>query len=106
MGLVVVLGVIFAIPVLTAPPGPPEADVQRFRSHYESQSHAGARGFAYYEPAYRYGQALRASARYRGWPWEKLEPEARTLWERDNPGTWETVQPAVRFAWSPPPSPE
>jgi uncharacterized protein (TIGR02271 family) len=76
--------------------GPADA----YHQHYESQRFPGARGFAYYEPAYHFGELLRTSARYRDWPWERLEPEARALWERDNPGTWSSVQPAVRYAWS------
>jgi hypothetical protein len=78
----------------------PASGVDRYRQHFEAQRYPGARGYAYYEPAYRFGGLLRAAARYRGWTWERLEPEARALWERDNPGTWSTVQPAVRFAWS------
>lgn len=80
----------------------PASEVERFRQHYEAQRYPGARGFAYYEPAYRFGGLLRNATRYRGWEWERLEPEARALWERDNPGTWPEVQPAVRFAWSAP----
>jgi uncharacterized protein (TIGR02271 family) len=77
-----------------------EAETERFRRHYEAQAHPGARGFAYYEPAYRFGERLRSAARYRGWTWDQLAPEARALWERDNPGTWDAIQPAVQFAWN------
>jgi uncharacterized protein (TIGR02271 family) len=79
---------------------PPPSDT--YRRHFEAQQFAGAHGFAYYEPAYRFGEVLRSSTRYRGWDWTRLEPEARALWERDNPGTWAAIQPAVRFAWSAP----
>ncbi len=78
---------------------PVETTNDHFRQHYEAQAHPGARSFAYYEPAYRFGQALQTAARYRGWDWERLEPEARAVWERDNPGAWDSLQPAVRFAW-------
>jgi hypothetical protein len=78
----------------------PPTGQERYRQHYEAQQYPGTRGFAYYEPAYRFGELLRNAARYRGWPWEQLEPEAQALWERDNPGTWHQVQPAVHYAWS------
>jgi hypothetical protein len=77
-----------------------ESDDALFRRHYDSQAYPGARGYAYYVPAYRYGRQLQAAARFQGQTWEQLEPQARALWERDNPGTWDKVQPAVRYAWS------
>jgi uncharacterized protein (TIGR02271 family) len=80
----------------------PGFDEARYRRHYEAQRHPGAHGFAYYEPAYRFGDALRRAARYQGWTWARVEPEARALWERDNPGTWATLAPAVRYAWTTP----
>ena len=80
--------------------GAPVAGLDRYRQHYEAQRFPGARGFAYYEPAYRFGALLHDAARYREWEWAQLEPEAQALWERDNPGTWQQVQPAVRYAWS------
>jgi uncharacterized protein (TIGR02271 family) len=91
---------VVAAPVAGESAATTDEAVERFRRHYESQSHNGTRGFAYYEPAYLFGQRLQAAARYQGWEWDQLEPEARALWEHDNPGTWASVQPAVRYAWS------
>ncbi len=93
---------VVAEPVSSESTATTDEAAELFRRHYESQSHNGTRGFAYYEPAYRFGQRLQAAARYQGWEWDQLEPEARALWEHDNPGTWDAVQPAVRFAWSSP----
>lgn len=88
--------------VVAAPAGENEAAApsEAYRRHYDAQRYPGARGFAYYEPAYQFGDLLRTTARYQGWPWEQLEPEARALWERDNPDTWTLIKPAVQFAWS------
>jgi uncharacterized protein (TIGR02271 family) len=93
--------------VVAAPAATRAADTtadeqERFRRHHAEQGHPGGHGFAYYEPAYRFGQLLRTAPRYQGWHWEQIEPEARALWERDNPGTWDKVRPAVLYAWSPP----
>jgi hypothetical protein len=52
------------------------------------------------QPAYRYGQALRADPRHAGRTWEELEPHARSDWERQYPGsTWERFKVAVRQGW-------
>jgi uncharacterized protein (TIGR02271 family) len=53
-----------------------------------------------YEPAYRYGHALRDDPRYAGRSWDEFEAEARTDWESRNPGgTWERMKAAVRRGW-------
>lgn len=79
-------------------------DEEVFRHHYDGQSFPGSHGYAYFEPAYHFGRGLQQAAQFQSQTWDQLEPQARALWERDNPGTWERVQPAVRFAWSTPPA--
>jgi uncharacterized protein (TIGR02271 family) len=69
------------------------------RQHYAT-AFAG-RGAAYteYEPAYRYGYALRRDERYRGRDWAALEADARREWEARHPSTWERFKDAVRYGW-------
>jgi hypothetical protein len=38
--------------------------------------------------------------RYRGWDWDRLEPEARRTWQERYPKTlWDDIKDAVRYAW-------
>jgi hypothetical protein len=38
--------------------------------------------------------------RYRGWDWDRLEPEARRSWQERYPKTlWDDIKDAVRYAW-------
>ncbi|WP_028998437.1 YsnF/AvaK domain-containing protein [Azohydromonas australica] len=74
------------------------------RDYYRNDFNArfAAEGGLYedYEPAYRYGHALRDDPRYAGRHWDELEPEARADWETRNPGgTWERMKAAVRRGW-------
>jgi hypothetical protein len=73
-----------------------------YQAHYAEHLAGSGYAYEYFEPAYAYGRALRASAA--GQPrqpsWAQLEPEARRTWEQHNPGTWDTVHKAVRAAWS------
>jgi len=57
-------------------------------------------GYTYdqYTPAYRYGYNLAGDTRYHG-DWATVEPQARTLWEQKNKGTWQEFKDAVHHAW-------
>ena len=67
-----------------------------FRSRYEAQ---GSR-YEDYEPAYRFGHALRSEQRYAGRPWEEVELEAERDWAIRYPDSpWQRVKDAVRHAW-------
>lgn len=70
-----------------------------YRSHF--QSTAANRGYTYEQvaPIYRYGYALATDPQYRGRDWAAIETDARTRWERRNPGTWEEFKNEVRYAW-------
>jgi uncharacterized protein (TIGR02271 family) len=66
------------------------------------QSNYASLGGAYedYEPAYRYGYALRDDPRYASRDWSAIEPDVRRDWETRYPGsTWERMKAAVRRGW-------
>lgn len=79
------------------------AEVQAYRSHWQS-SYAGKGGrYEDFEPAYRYGASLRNDRRYRGYEWTRLEPQARQDWESRNPdASWDEAQQAIRHGWERP----
>ena len=70
-----------------------------WRKHYQTQFSGSGQEYDYYEPAYEYGWGLRDDPRYRSYDWAQLEPEARATWEQRQPGTWEKIKDAVRYAW-------
>jgi hypothetical protein len=72
---------------------------ERFRHHYESSMAGTDYTYDYYQPAYRYGYELAHDNRYRGYDWNRLEPEAHRYWDERNPGSWERFKMAVRHAW-------
>jgi hypothetical protein len=75
------------------------ARVQQFRGHF--QTYYGRSGYQYehYEPAYQYGVHIAQHDRYRGHDWSRVEPDARDAWEERNPGTWDRIRDAVRYAF-------
>lgn len=70
-----------------------------FRTHFAGTSYANTYTYDQYEPAYRYGYDLATNQRYRGRDWTDIEPDARRYWDERNPGTWERIKDAVRYAW-------
>jgi hypothetical protein len=54
-----------------------------------------------YAPAYRYGNEMRSSTRYRDRSWDEVESDLRSDWESRHPGesTWEKFKAAVRRGW-------
>jgi uncharacterized protein (TIGR02271 family) len=71
----------------------------RFRDEFDRLPHDKNVTYDHYRPVYRYGYDLATGDRYRGKRWEDVETEARTSWERQNPGTWERVKEAAHQAW-------
>ena len=71
-----------------------------YRSHYEANL-AGAGGtFEDYEPAYRYGGALRSDARYANRSWNEVEADAQRDWSSRYPNSgWEQVKQAAKHGW-------
>lgn len=71
-----------------------------YRGHYQTNFAGSGYQYEHYQPAYQYGLSLRNDDRYRGYDWNRLEPEARRTWEQRYPGsTWDQVKGAVRYAW-------
>lgn len=75
-----------------------------YRSHWNSTY--GATGDTYndYEPAYKYGNEMRSSDKYRGRDWNDVESDLRSDWDTRYPGTagastWEKMKAAVRHGW-------
>jgi hypothetical protein len=75
------------------------SDRLHFEEHFEA-NYAGAHArWEDYEPAYRYGDALRSDARYIGRGWDEVEPALRSDWESRNAGAWDQFKGAIRHAW-------
>jgi hypothetical protein len=71
-----------------------------FRADCEARYAGPAESYAEFEPAYRYGHALAADARFGGRSWEEIEADARAEWERSHPqSAWQRFKGAVRHAW-------
>ncbi len=71
-----------------------------WQDNYASRPYVTAdRGYAFYEPAYRYG--AESAARLYGSKWDEVEPALREGWEtqRSPRATWEEVKAAARDAW-------
>ncbi len=71
----------------------------RFRMNYDRNYVASGYDYNHYDPAYRYGYTLATNTRYQDYDWDRLEPEARTYWDTNYPGTWEEMKQSVRDAW-------
>ena len=58
-------------------------------------------GYTYeqFSPAYRFGYDVASDPRYGCEEWPAIEEYLRREWEARNPGTWEEVKDAVRYAW-------
>lgn len=70
-----------------------------FRGDFSTRFPSSGATFEQYSPAYRYGHALASDARYQAREWQQIEDEARQHWEERNPGTWDEIKHAVRYAW-------
>jgi hypothetical protein len=70
-----------------------------FRNHFDNSMYAGQYNYDQYEPAYRYGYDLATNSRYHDRNWSDIENEARGYWDERNPGTWDRIKDAVRYAW-------
>lgn len=70
-----------------------------FRTDYDTNYANSGYSYEQYTPAYRYGYTLANNEQYRGYDWDRLEPQARTEWESRNPDSWENFKDAVRRSW-------
>ncbi len=70
-----------------------------FRERYNVSAKKSGYTYEEYVPVYRYGYKLGTDERYNNRDWSKVEPEARTMWEERNPGTWDQFKAEIRHAW-------
>jgi hypothetical protein len=70
-----------------------------FHNHFDNSMYAGQYSYDQYEPAYRYGYDLATNSRYHDRDWVDIENEAHGYWDERNPGTWDRIKDAVRYAW-------
>jgi hypothetical protein len=71
-----------------------------FCCHYQEHHDAYGGSYDQYRPAYRYGYDLGVHTHYGAGAWVQIEPEAHTLWEARNPGTWEQFKEPIQYAWA------
>lgn len=72
---------------------------QDFRGHSQSAFAGRGAGYEQVSPAYRYGWQLAQDQRNRGRDWMAVRGDARNAWEQQNPGTWDKIEAAVRYAY-------
>ncbi|MGE5224048.1 MAG: hypothetical protein ACM3PY_16535 [Omnitrophica WOR_2 bacterium] len=92
-----------AQPVTDVTPHPQYADFNTydatFRNHFTSTMPDSGYTYEQYQPAYRYGYDLATNTRYQDMNWDQVEPDARRYWDERNPGTWDRIKNAVRYAY-------
>ena len=78
-------------------------DDSYYRNHYNATYSSTGGDYDQYKPAYSYGSQMRNSDLYRNRPWDDVEPDLRSNWEKQNAGktgsTWENMKAAVRHGW-------
>ncbi|AIE84110.1 hypothetical protein [Fimbriimonas ginsengisoli] len=78
----------------------PDSIEPEFRAHFDRTYAASGSSYDAFRPAYRFGNEMAHRAEFRGLTWETAEPQARALWERSNPGTWDRYRDAIQTGWS------
>ncbi|WP_228535912.1 YsnF/AvaK domain-containing protein [Noviherbaspirillum malthae] len=69
-----------------------------YRRHWQSTYGASGGRYEDYDAAYRYGTTMAGSDRYKNYQWSEVEPQLRSDWESNHPGsTWDKVKDAVRY---------
>jgi len=68
-----------------------------FRQNFETRFKGGEYTYDQARPAYRYGYELAGSGK--SGDWNAVESDARSRWEERNPGTWDKVKDAARYAY-------
>jgi site-specific DNA-cytosine methylase len=63
-----------------------------FREHYRAYLSGSDHDYSFYQPAYYVAYQIFNDGRYRDSDWGEVEPEVRTRWERENPGTWDEFE--------------
>jgi uncharacterized protein (TIGR02271 family) len=71
-----------------------------FQQHYNTTYGTTTYTYDQYRPYYQYGWQLGADERFRNRRWDEIEMDARSDWERSNPGSlWDDFKDAVREGW-------
>lgn len=74
------------------------SDDDEFRRHWQSTYGSTGERYEDYDAAYRYGSTMAGSDRYKNYQWTDVEPQLRSDWESNHPGsTWDKVKDAVRY---------
>lgn len=69
-----------------------------FRRHWQTAYGTSGGRYEDYDAAYRYGSTMAGSDRYKNYQWNDVEPQLRSDWESNHPGsTWDKVKDAVRY---------
>jgi uncharacterized protein (TIGR02271 family) len=84
-----------------------EIDVARTFTDYEPDfrryvdTRLADRGLTYDDvsPALKFGYQMGTTEPFRSSNWTKVEPDARKLWENQNPGTWDNNANIVKYSW-------
>ena len=81
----------------------PTEDVSRyepvFQKDYEKNYAETGYGYDQYRPTYYLGYKLAKDSRFKNMEWDKVEEEARRMWDPAKMGLWKRYKDAVRFAW-------
>jgi uncharacterized protein (TIGR02271 family) len=73
-------------------------DDDEFRRHWQSTYGSSGGRYEDYGDAYRYGSTMAGSGRFKNYRWEDVEPDVRSDWESNHPGSaWDKVKDAVRY---------
>jgi uncharacterized protein (TIGR02271 family) len=76
-------------------------DDSYYRSHWNSTYGSSGGSYDDYAPAYSHGRDM--ASMYRGRPWEDVEADVRSAWEKRDtsggPSTWEKFKAAIRHGW-------
>jgi uncharacterized protein (TIGR02271 family) len=79
------------------------SDDDAYRTHWTSNYAPAGGTYEDVAPAYRYGNEMASSDKYRGRKWDEVESDLRSDWEsRDKSGgasTWERFKSAIRHGW-------
>ncbi|WP_334190137.1 YsnF/AvaK domain-containing protein [Noviherbaspirillum sp.] len=69
-----------------------------YRRHWQTAYGSSGGRYEDYDAAYRYGSTAAGSGRYQNAQWSDVEPQLRSDWESNHPGsTWDKVKDAVRY---------
>jgi len=74
------------------------ADDSDFRTHWQNAYGSSGGRYEDYDAAYRYGSSLSSRDRFQADRWNEVEPQVRSEWESNHPGSaWDKVKDAVRY---------